>query len=285
MAEVDLTTKLKAFPKIKSIEVTGDNSVTLKWSKVALAEKYDIKRSESPSGPFAHVEWSKKPEFTDETVEKNITYWYKVIAWKRMEGKKTSTKASAVKPIVISDISAVNNLKAEEKSGKICLSWDKGESDSFYIYRRSDHFSRLVCIGETEKTCFTDEAPVSGQTYHYTVQGSKKGEEKSLHGNFSTEVDCVFLDCTEIISFKKNTLNGKVSLSVRLVAGCDGYIFERSKDKDGAFTEVGRTEEITANTFEEKLSGKEKGSVYRVCAYKTIGGKEFRGKYSPVKGK
>ena len=202
MAEVDLTTKLKAFPKIKSITVTDEKHIQLKWSKVALAEKYDIKRSESPSGPFTHIEWAKKPEFTDETAEKDITYWYKVIAWKRMEGKKTSTKASAVKPVVISDIPAVENLKAKTKNKKIILTWDKGEGDKFFIYRRSDHFSRPVYIGESKKGEFTDECPVSGQAYHYTVQCAKKSEEKLLHGNFSKEVDGVFLDGTEILSVK-----------------------------------------------------------------------------------
>lgn len=283
MAEVDLTTKLKAFPKIKAITVTEEGHVKLTWSKVALAEKYDIKRSESPSGPFTHIEWAKKPEFTDETVEKNITYWYKVIAWKRMEGKKTSTKASAVKPVVISDIPAVEGLEAKNLTEKkaIELKWKKSEGDHFFIYRRSDYFSRPVYIGETKKAAFTDECPVSGQAYHYTVQCAKKGEEKLLHGNFSKEADGVFLDSTEILSAKKSL--GKIlNISARIVAGSDGYILEKCESAHGEFVEVARTNDITGVFFEYKLTSGFKTAYYRVCAYKMIGEKEFRGEYSPV---
>lgn len=282
MAEADLTTKLKTFPKIKSVEVTEEKAVMLKWSKVALAEKYDIKRSDNPSGDFTHIDWAKKLEFTDETAERDTTYWYKVIALKRMEGKKTSTKASAVKPVVISDIPAVTKLKTETENRKINLSWDKGEGDKFYIYRRSDYFSRPVLIGESKKASFTDENPVSGQAYHYSVQCAKNGEEKELHGNFSGEVDGIFLDSTDILEIKAS-LGKKVSLSVRLVAGCDGYILERSESKDKDFTEVSRTEELTAYTFEDKVSSRLKTYYYRVCAYKIIGEKEFKGEYSSVK--
>ncbi len=281
MAEVDLTTKLKAFPKIKSISVTDEGFVKLTWSKVALAEKYDIKRSESPSGPFTHIEWAKKPEFTDETVGRDITYWYKVIAWKRMEGKKTSTKASAVKPVVISDIPAAQKLTARTEGEKINLTWDKGEGEHFFIYRRSDHFSRPVYIGETDKASFTDEAPVSGQAYHYSVQSAKKGEEKLLHGNFSPEADAVFLDSTEILSAKK-TLGGVLNISARIVAGSDGYILEKSETENGEFTEIARSEDITGVFFEHKLTSRFRTAYYRICAYKLIGEKEFRGEYSPV---
>lgn len=281
MAEVDLTTKLKTFPKIKSITVTEEKGIRLTWSKVALAEKYDIKRSESPSGPFVHIDWAKKPEFIDTTVENDITYWYKVIAWKRMEGKKTSTKASAVKPVVVSDIPYVEKLTTQTKNGKIILTWDKGVGDHFFIYRRSDHFSRPVFIGETDKAVFTDESPVSGQSYHYTVQCAKKGEEKLLHGNFSKEADGVFLDSTEIITVKKG-FGKTVSISARIVAGSDGYILEKGDSKDGEFTEIARTQDITGVFFEHKLTSRFKTAYYRVCAYKKIGEKEFRGAYSPA---
>lgn len=281
MAEIDLTTKLKSFPKIKSISATPENAVLIKWSKVALAEKYDIKRSESPNGEFKHIEWSKKPEFLDETVEKNITYWYKVIAWKRMEGKKTSTKASALKPVVVSDIPSVEDLKATSDDGKITLTWKKDNNDKFFVYRRSDNFTRPILIGETKNNSFTDTNPVSGQAYHYSVQGVKISDSAELHGNFSNEVDSVFLDSAQILSIKAS-FSKKVYANARIVAGCDGYILERSENKNGDFQQVLRTDDITAVFFEDKLPSRFKTYYYRVCAYKNIGEKEFYGKYSDV---
>lgn len=282
MADNNLTKKLSAFPKLTALAATAEGAVQLKWTKVPLAEKYDIKRCTSPDGEFTHIEWATELSFTDTAVQKDTTYWYKVIAWKRLEGKKTSTKASAVKPVTVSDIPAVKNLRAEEKDGKIRLSWEKGEGNKFFIYRRSDYFSRMMLIGKTEKSSFCDASPVSGQAYHYTVQTVKTTDGKELHGNFSTEADCVFMDSTEIRSIRK-VIGKKVLINVRVIAGADGYIFERRDKKDGEFTEVGRTEDITAVNFEDRLPARLSGYSYRVCAYKKIGDKEFKGGYSEVK--
>lgn len=283
MAETDLTTKLKTFPKIKAIEVNEESHVSLKWTKVELAEKYDIKRSEKPTGPFAHVDWAKKTNFTDETVEKDITYWYKVIAWKRLEGKKTSTKASAVSPVVVSDIPAVPELSATAKNKTIKLKWNKGEGDKFFIYRKCDCFSRPIFVGEAKKAEFTDETPIPGQAYHYSVQVLKKGEEdKLLHGNFSSYTDACYLNDTQIISAKAS--HGKtVNITVRLVCGCDGYILERSENKDSDFIEVARTEELTQNLLSDKAPARLKTYYYRVRAYKIIDKKEFYSEYCTVK--
>lgn len=282
MAEVNLTKKLTASPALKDLGVTGDNKVELKWTKVPLAEKYDIRRSLLPNADFTHVEWAKELSFVDETVERDTTYWYKVVAWKRMEGKKTSQKASTVKAVVVSGIPAVSKLSASAKNGKIYLSWDKGEGDCYYIYRRCDFFSRMIFVGESKTNAFTDEKVISGKIYHYCVQTVKKGEDRLLYGNFSKETDCVFIDKTEILSAKA-TLGNRALLSARVIAGADGYIFERSDKKDGTFTEVGRTEDITAVTFEEKLPSRFRSYYYRVCAYKKSGDIEYKGEYSPVR--
>ncbi len=282
MADSNLNKKLTVFPKITTLTATEEKHITLKWTKVPLAEKYDIKRSTSPDGEFTHIDWATDLSFTDTTVEKDITYWYKVIAWKRLEGKKTSTKASAIKAVTVSDIPAVKNLRAEEKNGKIHLSWDKGEGNRFFVYRRSDYFSRMMYIGKSENSTFCDEHPVSGQAYHYTVQTVKISDGKELHGNFSNEADCVFMDTTEIRSIRK--IPGKKALlNVRVIAGADGYIFERCDKKDGEFREVGRTDDITGVNFEDKLPSRLTAYGYRVCAYKKIGDKEFKGGYSEVK--
>lgn len=281
MAEIDLTTKLKAFPKITEISLTDEKNVHLEWTKVDLAEKYDIKRSEKPVGGYVHIDWATELQFTDESAGRDTTYWYKVIAWKRMEGKKTSTKASSVKPIVISDIPAVSDLKAETADKQINLTWKGNGCDKFFIYRISDHFSRPVLIGESDKPQFTDCYPVSGQAYRYMVQSAKKGDEKLLHGNFSNQVNGIFLDKALILS-RKSSLGKAISLTLRLVAGCNGYILERSDSKNGTFTEVMRTDELTSNVFEDKVPSRFKSYFYRVCAYRVIGNEEFRGDYSEI---
>ena len=282
MAEIKKKIKLTEFAKITSVRVTEDKGVHLEWTPVKYAEKYVIKRSTSPDGDFAVINNTAELNFTDTTADLDIRYWYKIVAWRWLDAKKGSTTESAIKPATVSDIPSVKNLKAEERDRKIYLSWDKGENDRFIIYKTCDYFSTIMSIIETTDCSFCDEAPVSGQAYHYTVQPVKATDEKELYGSFSEEVSGVFMDTTEIRSIRK-IIGKKALINVRVIAGADGYIFERCDKKDGEFTEVGRTNDITKVNFEDKLPSRLTAYGYRVCAYKKIGDKEFKGKYSEIK--
>ena len=264
--------KLKVSPKIKSIAVTEERHIALKWSKVPLAEKYAVKRATEAGGEFEHLTWVKKCEFTDETAEENTTYWYKITAWKKLEGKKTSTKTSGVKAAVISDIKAPEKISVKSKGKKVAieLKWKNAEgTDGCIIGRRNDFFSQIIPVGKVCGESFIDEGIVTGQPYHYCLQGFKNGEEKELHGNFSAEYHCIHLDSGRVLE-AKSAMGRKVNLSLRLVAGADGYIIERSDKKDGEYTEVAKTD----SGFELRISDKApkafKTYYYRCKAYKTV---------------
>ncbi len=276
--------KIKVSPKIKSISVTEEKKLLIKWSKVPNAEKYAVKRATDPAGEFEHLTWVKKCEFTDETAEENTVYWYRITAWKKLEGKKTSTKSSGIKAAVISDIAAPEKAgaKAETKKTAITLKWQKAPStDGCVIGRRNDFFSQIVPVGKVEGTSFTDEGIVTGQPYHYSLQYYKNEGEKTLYGNFSQEVHCIHLDCGRVLSAK--ALHGKRSeIYLRLVAGAEGYIIERSESKDGDFTEVGRTKDGLDLRFYDKLPKAFKTYYYRSIAFKKVGDTEFRSTPSKV---
>ncbi len=270
--------KIKVSPKIKSISVTDEKKLLIKWSKVGNAEKYAVKRATDPSGEFEHLTWVKKCEFTDETAEENTVYWYRITAWKKMEGKKTSTKTSGIKAAVISDTVAPEGVsaKAESKKTAITLKWKKAQgTDGCVIGRRNDFFSQIVPVATVEGTSFTDEGIVTGQPYHYSLQYFKKEGDKTLYGNFSDEVHCIHLDCGRVLSAK--ALHGKrAEISLRLVAGADGYIIQRSDSKDGTYEEVGRTKDGLDLRFYDKLPKAFRTYYYRSVAFKTVKGMEFR---------
>lgn len=281
MADIKKKIKLTEFAKITSVRVTEDKGVHLEWTAVKHAEKYVIKRSTSPEGEFAVINNTAELSLTDTTAEPNILYWYKVVAWRWLDAKKSSTTESAIQPATVSDTPPVNNLKTEEKDRKIFLSWDKGGYDRFIIYKTCDYFTKIMSITETTECSFCDESPVSGQAYYYAVQAVKTDGENELYSSISEKVGGVFLDQTEIRSIKK-IIGKKALINVRVIAGADGYIFERCDKKNGEFTEVGRTKDITEVNFEDKPP--HRGSYsYRVCAYKNVGGKEFKGSYSEIK--
>lgn len=280
-----VTEKLKESPKIKSIAVNEERHIVLKWSKVPMAEKYAVKRATEAAGEFEHLTWVKKCEFTDETAQENTTYWYKITAWKKLEGKKTSTKTSGVKAAVISDIKVPENIRVSSKGKKVAieLKWKNSEgADGCYIGRRNDFFSQIIPVAKVQGESFTDEGIVTGQPYHYSLQCFKNDGESELHGNFSDEYHCIHLDSGRILE-AKSAVGRRVRLSLRLVAGADGYIIERSDSKDGDFEQVGRIESGLELHFEDKVPKALKTYYYRCRAFKSVKEQTFESSESAVK--
>ncbi len=275
-------TKLKKCPKIKSVTVTEEKQLLIKWTKVEGAEKYAVKRALSDTGEFQHLAWSKKCEYIDTDVPVDVTCRYKIMAHKALEGKKSSTKLSAVKAAVISDIPAPQNLKAEEEKGKIILSWDKVDgAEGYIVSRRNDFYSQILPVARTKNCSFTDSKIVSGQAYHYSVQAFVAGEESERQGNFTPEAHCVSLDCGEILEVK-SYFGKRISLKVRIVAGADGYILQRSDSPDGNFADVAKSESGLDIMLNDKVEKRLRTYYYRAVAYKTVAEKMHKGQPTKV---
>lgn len=268
--------KLKKSPKISSVTVTDDGKIKLKWSKVETAEKYAVKRSESSKGEFELITWVTKPEFTDTVPQRDKTYWYKITAWKKLEGKKTSSKNSAVRAAVITDIPAPTGVSVKAlKKPAVELKWENAKGcNGCIISRRNDFFSQIIPVAKVKGTSYIDETVVSGQAYHYSLQSFMEDGESIRQGLFSPEEDCIHLDCGAILSAK--TYPGKrIAFSLRIVAGADGYILFRSEKKDGDYLEVARSSSGLDFRLEDKVARPLKTYFYKTAAFRKIGDREF----------
>ncbi len=266
--------KLTGRPVIKKIKVTEEKKLKVIWTEVEGADKYAVLRKDEKNGEFVRVKWRTKLNFTDE-VEENKTYWYKIKAVKELENKKKSTKDSGMMCAVLSDIEPPEKFKAKAENGTIVLTWNKDkEAKSYIVSRRNDFFSGQLPLAETKGASYTDEKIVSGQVYHYFVQSVYDDKKES---KFSKKVSCVCLDSGKILSFK--TFARKISFSLRLVAGADGYILLR-KEKDGEYKEVLRTKSNLDTELSDKMPKHFKSYTYCIKAYKTVGKKEFTGPFS-----
>ncbi len=265
--------KLRGRPKIKKVKTVSENQLKIFWTEVEGAEKYAVLRRDEPDGEFVRIKWKKKLSFTD-TVEPDKTYWYKISAFKRLEGKKSSTKESGTRAAVISDIEPPLNLKAEAEGKSVTVSWDKDPKASAYIVsRRNDFFSQTLTIKRVKKPTFTDKKVVPGQVYHYCVQCVYKDGEKERQGKFSHKVHAVCLDSGKILEAK--TTGRTTRFYLRLVAGADGYILERCDSKDGEFISVAKTESNLELTLKDKAPSHFKNYLYRVRSFKIVKEEEF----------
>ena len=277
---LDVITKLKASPKIKSITPTEDKKLLIKWTEVEGAEKYGVKRAVSDCGEFEHIAWCKKLSFTDEDIKENTTYRYKIMAHKKLEGKKTSTKLSAVKAAVISDIPAPGSLTAQAGKGPaISLKWEKCEgADGYIVNRRNDFYSQILPIARTTDNHFTDEKVVYGQPCHYSVQPVISSPDGEIQGNFSKEVHSVCIDKGQILSAEAH-FGRKIHLTLRIVTGADCYLIERSESEDGPWQQVYTTANALEYRITDKVPRSHKTYYYRTRAMKKVLGENFYGNY------
>ncbi len=269
--------KLKKDPRIKNITVAEDKYVHLSWIKIKGATKYAVKRSTSPDGDFELIKWVKKTKFTDKTAEENVTYWYSIVAWKRIDSSTVSKRFGKAESIVISDIPAPEKVALTGgRKTEIKLSWEKPKGyKGCIISRRNDFRTRVMPLAVAEGKSYKDTEIVTGQPYHYVLQYFKTEGENTLQGNFSEEFDCIHLDCGSILSAKRFPM-GKVKLSLRLVAGADGYIVYGSDKEEGEYREILRSKDAFDLDLRYKPSKAFGSSYYKVAAYRVIDGKEFR---------
>ena len=80
------------------------NSVTVKWNKVKNADGYVVYRATKKNGKYAAVKTINKGKtvtFTNKNLKKGKTYYYKIKAYKKVNGKKALGQFSAVKSVKI----------------------------------------------------------------------------------------------------------------------------------------------------------------------------------------
>ena len=273
-------TKLKGRPKIKKVKSTEEGQLKIVWTEVEGAEKYAVLRRDEPHGDFVRVKWREKLSFKD-TVEPYKTYWYKISAYKKLEGKKASTRESGIRAGIISDIEPVENVNAVVDGKSILLSWDKDENAVRYIVsRKNEYFSETLPVEVTEKTSYKDKKIVPGVVYQYCVQSVYADGETEKESKFSKKVNCVYLDSGKILARK--TRGRKTEFALRLVAGATGYILERAEGKSGEFSEVARTDSNLKMKLTDKAPDHFKAYSYRVRSYRKVKEEEFYSAYGEI---
>lgn len=82
-------------PELKETRFTGISGIssskaTLKWSKVSDVQGYKLYRKTGKSGKYSEVKnisSAATTKYTDKSLKKNTTYYYKIRTWKKVDGK------------------------------------------------------------------------------------------------------------------------------------------------------------------------------------------------------
>lgn len=84
-----------AAPTVKSVANSSKGRVSVKVNAVSKADGYTIYRATKKNGEYIAIGSTTKTTYTDKTVKKGKTYYYKVAAYKATKGGNAITKISS----------------------------------------------------------------------------------------------------------------------------------------------------------------------------------------------
>ena len=171
-------------------QTATSNSIKIKWKKVSNGTGYAVRRKTSKKGKFktiAIISSLKKTSYTDKKVKANKTYYYDVVAFKTVDGKKYGSAAS--KYITAKTAAAAPKITYSKNisSKKAKIKWKKVSGAKGYkLYVSTKKKSGFKCVYTGSKCQYTKSKLKKGKTYYFKVKTYKKFGSKKLYSSYST---------------------------------------------------------------------------------------------------
>lgn len=164
------------------------NKVKLTWSKVKEADGYKVYRAASKKGKYKSVKTIKKgttKTCTDTKLTAGKTYYYKVRAYKKVNGKTVYSQYSPIKsakPVP----AAVKIKKATSKKKSVTLKWGKiSGANGYAVYRATSKKGKYKKVASVKKPQYVNKKLKKGKTYYYRVRAYRKVSGKNVYGGYS----------------------------------------------------------------------------------------------------
>ena len=159
------TVQVTGSPSLQ-IKKTSYNSVTLKWSKVAGAKKYEIFYADSLDGEWHSLGLKGGTSFTHKKLMTGATYYYQIRPIRDSFYGRWSNGVSTT-----TFLDNVNKLKVKAASAdRMKLTWKKVKGAAYYVILRADSIDGTYeMIAHATKSSYIDTGLQSGTTYFYKV--------------------------------------------------------------------------------------------------------------------
>ena len=288
-ANTDKFAAVKATPQLgkavlTSVSAEGYSSLTLTWKKVDGASGYEIYRSTDKSkvDTLTGDVNSEALSYADASVEAGKTYYYKVQPYCVVNGKKVYGDASDV--LSGKRLPSATSLTAESAGYKeVKLTWSAVDGVTGYEVSRktsSSSYKKIATVTGGKTGC-SDTKVTAGTAYTYKVRAYKTVNGSKVYGDDSNEVTVTPVLAAPQITLKNVSYNS-VTITWNQISGAHGYKVYRSTKKDSGYKAVKTINDKTTLTFIDKKLSAGKKYYYKVCAFRTVGGKNAEGEYSDV---
>lgn len=251
-----------------SVDLSQNGSgLNISWNKVSSAENYKVYRKVGNGNwNLVATEDSNTRKFTDQNIDVNKTYAYKVKATDVSYGLYRESSFSSSVSKKVTSISAPINVKAERAGYKtIKISWSKVYPATGYeIYRsksgKSGTYSKIKTITKADTLSFSNTGLTAGKTYYYKVRAVSDAKKGSLSSYKSASPGLT----KPVMDTSVSVTGSSIKLSWDKVSYAQGYYIYRKSN--GSWKKI---DTIKGNsTFSYKDTPGKGEQQYSIKAYR-----------------
>ena len=227
-------------PSVKTDYLISTGKPYIKWAAVAGASKYEVYRSGSKEGTYTLLGTTTNLNYTDSKANAGYIYNYKVKAVNANSIKSNYSATVAAtchcaRPVVKPDYLI--------STGKPYIKWTAvAGASKYYVYRSGSSNGTYKYVGTTTATNYTDNKANAGYTYYYKVKAVSK--VSSGANSYYSVVIGATCHCARP-SVKITTSNGSPKLTWNAVAGASQYEVYRATSKNGSYTKMFTTSNLS----------------------------------------
>lgn len=280
---VDATPYLKR-TKIVTAEPVNLHSIDLEWRAVEGAEVYYLYRKTDAAGSYKLHARVKDVSYEDTELTLGGTYWYKVRAVRRINGKNAKAKLSAACEVTLSAPAVVLERCEAQDYRSAALAWTQVEdADGYYIYRsvkKNGSYRKIKTVTGSSITAYTDRGIVPGKTFYYKVAAYYLQEDGSkLLSDLSEEKKVKTTMEAPNMTSAKQTNNPCLGLAWEKSEHAAGYRIYRSTSSDKGFKKLVDLDGGSTVGYEDRAVSPGVTYYYRIKAIYTH--KSYKGLSQP----
>ncbi|AET70644.1 cell wall-binding protein [Desulfosporosinus orientis DSM 765] len=276
-----------SLPAPDDLSVTAESSseIYLDWDSVSNATSYDVYRAASSSGSYEKIATTTASKYTDEDLEEDTKYYYKVravngstkSAYSEIEYARTEEGDS-------DSLSAPKNLSASAKSpSEIYVDWYAvNDSTSYYVYRSTSSSGSYEKIATTTLSRYTDTDLEPDTKYYYKVK-AVKGSDTSAYSEIEyakTENYEGSLSTPKELSATAES-SSEIYLDWDVVSNATSYYVYRATSSSGSYDKIATT---TSSKYTDEDLEEDTKYYYKVKAVNSYDSSDYSSiKYAKTK--
>ena len=254
--------------------LSGTHSARLSWTKLPLADGYEVLKSVKSGGPYSLVADITGISFLDKALSADTAYYYRVRPYDLVDGSKYYGNASAYRTVKAKWQAMTLSARAVNYSS-VVLTWNAlRDIDGYEVLRSTKSTGPYESIGFAKDSAYTDSG-LSSSTYYYKVRPYVQANGQKAYGKCSG-IQSVKPAWPTILP-KAEQIGSGTHVKWNAIDGVKGYEVQRGNTFDGPFQTIAETD-----ATEYADSGQSTGSVsyYRVRAYVAKDGTRVFSPYS-----